>query len=75
MFLAKAGTYPPAGMFNYKHLLLLLITTIAVLLSAKYTKIKEKQDVKKIIRITTIVIWLLEIIKIIYVILFIIIFI
>lgn len=66
MFLSKPGEYPPCGMFNFRHLTLFIITIIGVIFAANHTKIKEKSDVKRIIRIITVIIWVLEILKIIF---------
>ncbi len=66
MFLSKPGTYKPCGLFNIKHLILFLITIAGIALAVKKTKVEKREDIKKIIRNLTIVIWILEIIKIIY---------
>lgn len=66
MFLSKPGEYPPCGMFNFRHLTLFIITIIGVIFAVNHTKIKEKSDVKKIIRIITVIVWVLEILKIIF---------
>lgn len=67
MFLAKPGEYPPCGIFTLGHLILFVVTMLVIIVSIKFTKIKEKEDVKKIIKISTIVIWILEILKIAFV--------
>lgn len=66
MFLSKPSEYPPCGMFNFRHLTLFIITIIGVIFAVNHTKIKEKSDVKKIIRIITVIVWVLEILKIIF---------
>lgn len=66
MFLSKPGEYPPCGMFNFRHLTLFIITIIGVIFAVNHTKIKEKSDVKRIIKIITVIIWVLEILKIIF---------
>ena len=66
MFLSKPGEYPPCGMFNFRHLTLFIITIIGVIFAVNHTKIKEKSDVKKIIRIITVIVWVFEILKIIF---------
>lgn len=48
------------------HLVLFLATILLVFLAVKYTKIKEKSNVKKIIKFLTIIVWILEVLKIIY---------
>lgn len=67
MFLAKPGKYPPCGLFSLDHLILFMATIIMVIFAAKHTKIKEKKDVKKIVRRTTLIIWILEFLKIAFV--------
>lgn len=66
MFLSKPGEYEPCGMFNFKHLTLLIITITGIFIATKNTKIKEKSDVKKIIRSITIIVWVFEILKIVF---------
>ena len=48
MFLAKPGEYPPCGMFNFKHLILFIVTISGIIFATKRTKIKEKKDIKRI---------------------------
>lgn len=67
MFLAKPGEYPPSGIFNIEHLILLISTFIVIIFAIKNTKSKEEKEVKKIIRISTIIVWILEILKIAFV--------
>lgn len=66
MFLSKPGEYPPCGMFTVKHWMLFIITWFLILASVKYTKINQKEDIKKIIKRLTITIWILEIVKTLY---------
>lgn len=66
MFLAKPGEYSPCGMFNFKHLILFIVTISGIVFATKRTKIKEKKDIKRIIQIVTVIIWVLEILKIIF---------
>lgn len=66
MFFAKPGVYEPCGIYNIKHLIIAIITLIIIFIAVKITKPKKQENVLKIIRITTIVVWCLEIIKIIY---------
>lgn len=56
-----------AGMFTFQHWMLVIVTLALIAVVVKFTKVKEKNDLKKIIRTLTIVIWVLEILKIIYV--------
>ena len=67
MFLAKPGEYPPCGIFTLGHLVLFAVTMLIVFFSIIFTKNKEEKNVKKIIRISTIIIWILEILKIAFV--------
>ena len=66
MFLSKPGEYEACGMFTVKHLILFIATCLLILVAVKSTKITEKEDIRKIIRRLTIVIWILEIIKLVY---------
>lgn len=64
MFFSKPGEYEACGIFNIRHLILALITFAIIGVAVKYTKVRKKEDVKKIIRIFTIIVWILEILKI-----------
>lgn len=66
MLFKSANEVIPCGMFSIEHFILLAITTISVAIALKFTKNIEKDKVKKIIRKTTIFLWILEIIKIIF---------
>ena len=66
MFLAKPGEYEPCGMYTIGHLILLLITVIGILIALKFTKHNNKEQILKKIRIITIFLWVLEIIKIVF---------
>lgn len=66
MFFSKAGEYTSCGIYNVKHLLISAVTLIGIIIAIKITKIKKQDDVKKIIKITTIILWCLEILKISY---------
>lgn len=63
---AKEGVYEPCGIFTIGHLILILVTMIGIIIALKFTDKKNKQEVYKIIKYTTIVIWTLEVIKIIF---------
>jgi len=67
MFLSKPGEYPPCGLFSIGHLILFVATIIVVIFATKYTKIKEKEDVKRIIKSATIIVWILEFLKVAFV--------
>lgn len=66
MLFKSANEVIPCGMFSIEHFILLAITTICVVIALKFTKNMEKVNVKKLIRKTTIFLWILEIIKIIF---------
>ncbi len=66
MLFKSANEVTPCGMFSIEHFILLAITTICVAIALKFTKNMEKENVKKLIRKTTIFLWILEIIKIIF---------
>lgn len=66
MFFAKAGKYKACGILGKGHLILLLITVCGIYNALKYSKDKNKEEVKKIIKSVLIVLWILEIIKIVF---------
>lgn len=66
MFLSKPGEFKPCGMFTIQHLAIFLITWLCIMLAIKFTKVNQKEDIRKIIRRLTIFIWVLEILKTIY---------
>ncbi|MCI8587083.1 MAG: YwaF family protein [Clostridia bacterium] len=66
MFFAREGKYKACGLFGIEHLILFCMTILGIFLSLKYIKIEKKEDIKKIIRRATVVVWILEVIKIIY---------
>ncbi len=66
MFFAKPGDYAPCKMFSIGHLILFSITIVAIIIVFKFTKNKDKETIKKIIKRATLLLWTLEIIKIIF---------
>lgn len=66
MFFAKPGQYEPCKMFSIGHIVLLSITLIVVIVVLNLTKEKKSDEIKKIIRQSTLILWILEIIKIIF---------
>ena len=66
MFFAKSGIYKPCGLYNLKHLSIALITFVGIAIALAFTKNKKEEQVKKIIRNMTIIVWVLEIVKIIF---------
>lgn len=65
-FFAKSVECKPCGMFNIKHLILSALTILGVAVAVKHTKIEKREDIKKIIIKLTSIIWILEILKIIF---------
>ena len=66
MFLARPGEYEACGMYTIGHLIILLLTILSILTALKFTKNKNKEQILKEIRIITIFLWILEIIKIVF---------
>lgn len=66
MFFAKAGEYEPCGIFTVKHFELIFITILGIIFALKNTVNKTKEEVKQIIKRCTIVMWILEVIMIIF---------
>ena len=66
MIFAKPGEYKACGLFTYQHFSLIICTAIGIFLAVKCTKINDKNDIRKIIIKTTILVSILEIIKIIF---------
>ena len=64
MLLANPGEYEPCGLFTIDHFKLIIITIIGIIIALKKTANKTKEEVKQIIKRCTIVIWILEAIKI-----------
>lgn len=62
MLFANPGEYEPCGMFTLDHLKLVIITIIGIILALKKTVNKTKDEVKKIIKRCTIIMWIFEII-------------
>ena len=66
MFFAKAGEYEPCGIFTVQHFELIFITILEIIFALKNTVNKTKEEVKQIIKRCTIVMWILEVIMIIF---------
>lgn len=66
MFFAKLGEYEPCGIFSFKHIILLLITVLSIKVAIQKTNLKDLSQIKRKIRNVTIMVWVLEIIKIIF---------
>ncbi len=66
MIFARVGKYKPCGMFTTGHFELIIITILGIVIALKNTVNKTKEEVKEIIKKCTIIIWILEVIMIIY---------
>lgn len=66
MFFAPPGKYDPCQMYSWGHLILFSITAVGIILGLHFTKRSNTNQVKKIIRKSVIVLWILEIIKIVF---------
>ena len=66
MFFAKPGVFAACGLYNLNHLLSVVVIFILLIIAIKKTKIEKKEDISRIIKISTITVWILEIIKIIF---------
>ena len=66
MFFARPGEYEPCQMYSTGHMILLTITLVIVMILIQHTKNSDRDSVKKIIKNTTILLWMMEIIKIIF---------
>ncbi len=64
MFFARSGKFPPCGMFTKGHFELIIITIVWIVIALKNTMNKTKEEVEKIIKRCTIVMWILEVIMI-----------
>ena len=66
MFFAKSGVYKPCGIYNLKHLIIALVTLTGIAIAVKNTKVKKQEDIKRIIKTATTIVWILEIMKVIF---------
>ena len=64
MFFSKPNEYEPCGIFTTQHFILIIITIVSIAIALKKTVIKSKEEVKKIIKNLTIIVWLLEFVRI-----------
>ena len=60
MFFSKPGEYEPCGIFTADHFKLIIITVICITIALKNTINKNKEEVKKIIKNITIIMWIFE---------------
>lgn len=63
---SKLGEYHACGMFTTGHLILLSITIIGIITALHYTMNKKGKEVRDITMYSTIFLWILEIVKIIF---------
>ena len=66
MFFSKPDIFPACGLYNLKHLISVIILIFLIIVGVKKIKINKKEDITKIIKTFTIIVWILEIIKIIF---------
>ncbi len=66
MFFSKAEECKPCGLFGIEHFILLVLTIMGIVIAIKHTKINNDKDIKRIILKLTVIIWILEIAKIIF---------
>ncbi|MBQ3408873.1 MAG: YwaF family protein [Clostridia bacterium] len=66
MFFAKPGEYEPCGMYTSGHIILLVITLTTIVVALQCTKKYNTEQIRAIIKKSTITLWILEIIKIIF---------
>ena len=64
---SNQGVYEPCGLFSLGHLILFSITIIIIIILLCNTKNLKEKEVTKILKISCIIIWILEVIKIIFV--------
>lgn len=64
MFFARPNEYEPCGIFTTKHFILIILTIVAISVALKKTVHKSKEEVHKIIKKLTIIIWILEFVRI-----------
>lgn len=65
-FFSRLGEYEACGMFGIEHLILFSITIIGIGIALHFTVHKKKEEIKNIIKYSTIILWILEIIKIVF---------
>lgn len=66
LFFAKTEECSACGLFGIEHGILSVLTLLGIVIALKYTKINRKEDIKRIILKSTIILWVLEIAKIIF---------
>lgn len=66
MFFSRPGEYAPCRMYSKGHIILFITTLISIAVLLLFTKKCKEEHVKKIITRCTILLWILEIIKIVF---------
>lgn len=66
LFFAKTEECSACGLFGIEHGILNVLTILGIIIAFKSTKINQKEDIKRIILKSTIILWILEIAKIIF---------
>lgn len=60
------GQYEPCGIFTRDHFILIIITTVGILFGLKFTVNKSRREIENIIKHTTVIACILEIVRILY---------
>lgn len=63
---AKSGVYTPYKMYSASHIFLIIVCAVAIIYALYQSRTKEKSDVYKTVRHLSVVLWILEIAKIIF---------
>lgn len=66
MLFANPEKYEPCGIFTTSHLILTIITILGIIIALKKTVNKTEEEVKRIIKVCTIGLWIFEIIIIVF---------
>ena len=66
MLFSKPGEYEACGIFTADHFFLLIISIIGIIIALRKSRKMNKEQIKSTIISTTILLWILEIIKIIF---------
>ena len=66
MLFARPGEYKPCGIFSLEHFGLIAVTIVCIAIAIKNTYKSSKEEVKKIIKNCTIMLWFMEIFIIIF---------
>lgn len=66
MLFAKVGECEPCGIFSKSHILLIIATVLGIIVALKKTAKKTKEEVAKIIKKCTVVMWIFEVIIIMF---------